>query len=60
MKMNIGLAKEGVEERLKNRGITRREFLKFCGSIAVIMGLDASYAPTTAEALTAPNRSSMV
>lgn len=60
MKMNIGLAKEGVEERLKNRGVTRREFLKFCGSIAVIMGLDASYAPKIAEALTAQKRPSVV
>lgn len=60
MKFQVGLARDGAEERLKDRGISRREFLKFCGSIAVVMGLDISYAPKIAEALTSKKRPSVV
>ncbi|HEU6438239.1 MAG TPA: twin-arginine translocation signal domain-containing protein, partial [Nitratidesulfovibrio sp.] len=39
MKISIGLGKEGVEERLAERGVSRRDFLKFCTAIAVTMGM---------------------
>ena len=42
MKFEIGLAKPNAEERLRNRGISRRDFLKFCGTVAAVMGLEAS------------------
>lgn len=51
MRFSVGLAKEGVEERLGKRGIERREFLKYCSVVAVAMGLGPSFAPKIAEAL---------
>ena len=58
MKFNVGLGKEGAEDRLKARGISRREFLKFCGVVAAAMGMEASYAREIAAALTAKRRPS--
>lgn len=52
MRFSVGLAKEGVEERLEKRGIDRRDFLKYCSAVAVAMGLGPSFAPKVAEALT--------
>lgn len=52
MRFSVGLAKEGVEERLEKSGVNRREFLKYCSAIAVAMGLGPSFAPKVAEALT--------
>jgi [NiFe] hydrogenase small subunit len=60
MKFEIGLAKPNVEERLKNRGISRRDFLKFCGTVAALMGMEASFAKEIAAALTAKKRPSVV
>lgn len=52
MRFSVGLAREGVEERLEKRGVNRREFLKYCSAVAVAMGLGPSFAPKVAEALT--------
>ena len=60
MKFNVGLGKEGAEDRLKARGISRREFLKFCGVVAAAMGMEASYAREIAAALTAKRRPSVI
>ena len=40
-----------LSERLEARGFTRRDFLKYCGSLAVMLGLAEAAAPQVAEAL---------
>ncbi|MGX8717972.1 MAG: hydrogenase small subunit [Desulfovibrio sp.] len=60
MQISIGLGKDGAEERLEKRGISRRDFLKFCSAVAVAMGMGPSFAPAIAKALTAPNRPSVI
>ena len=44
--------KEGVLSReLEVRGISRRDFMKYCGVVAAMIGLDATAAPQIAAAL---------
>ena len=44
--------KNGVLSReLEARGVSRRDFIKYCGTIAAMLGLDLSAAPQIAEAL---------
>lgn len=40
-----------LEDRLESNGFTRRDFLKYCGSLAVMLGLAESAAPQVADAL---------
>ena len=35
-------------ERLAKRGVSRRDFLKFCGSTAAVLGLSSTFVPTIA------------
>ncbi len=44
-------ATHGLVDALEARGVSRRSFLKFCGSLAVAAGLSASAAPRVANAL---------
>ncbi|MFO7718226.1 MAG: hydrogenase small subunit [Thermodesulfobacteriota bacterium] len=60
MKCSIGLGKDGVEERLAERGVSRRDFMKFCAGVAAFMGMEASMGPKIAEALTSKRRPSVV
>ncbi len=60
MRYSIGLGKDGVEERLAKHGISRRDFLKFCSTVAVTMGLAPSMAPSIAKALTQSKRPAVV
>ena len=60
MKISVGLGKEGAERRLEKRGVSRRDFMKFCTAVAVAMGMGPSFAPKVAEALTAAKRPSVV
>ncbi|MDI6691935.1 MAG: hydrogenase small subunit [Anaerosomatales bacterium] len=41
----------GLQERLESHGVTRRDFLKYCASIAALLGLSESAAPQVAAAL---------
>ncbi len=52
MRIAIGLGKEGAEERLEKKGVSRRDFLKFCTAVAVTMGMGPVFAPEVARALT--------
>lgn len=52
MRIAIGLGKEGAQERLERKGVSRRDFLKFCTAVAVTMGMGEAFAPAVAEALT--------
>ncbi len=60
MKLYVGLGRDGAEERLERRGVTRRDFMKFCTAIAAAMGMGPAFAPTVAEALTSKKRPSVV
>jgi [NiFe] hydrogenase small subunit len=60
MKFFVGLGKEDAEERLQKRGVTRRDFMKFCGTVAVAMGMGPAFAPKVAEALIGAGRPSVV
>jgi NiFe hydrogenase small subunit HydA len=42
-----------VPERLASKGVTRRDFMKFCGFMATVLGLPLSFAPRIAEAVAA-------
>ncbi len=46
------LETQRLEDALQARGVSRRDFLKFCGSIAAMLGLEASAVPQIAAALT--------
>jgi len=45
------MSEETVLKALENRGVSRRDFLKFCTAMAATLGLSASYIPKIAEAL---------
>jgi [NiFe] hydrogenase small subunit len=43
-------------ERLEQKGVTRRDFMKFCTFLTATMGLSASYVTKVAEVIAAPAR----
>ena len=51
MRFAVGLARDDVEKRLQERGIDRRQFLKYCTAVAVAMGMGPAFAPEVAKAL---------
>jgi [NiFe] hydrogenase small subunit len=44
------------EKRLEAKGVTRRDFVKFCTLVSATMGLTPSFVPKIAEALASPQR----
>lgn len=51
---------ETLGDRLEQHGVSRREFLEFCGSLAVVLGLEATAGAQLAHALTAVKRPSVI
>ena len=49
-----------ISEILHKRGVSRRDFLKFCTAITAAMSLPASFAPTVAQALDEVKRPTLV
>ena len=49
-----------LEERLKQQGISRRGFLKFCTAMASLMALPPTMATAIAEALAKAKRPSVI
>jgi hydrogenase small subunit len=47
-------------EHLEERGVSRREFLRFCGEIAAILGLGQLAGPSVAQALQSVKRPSVI
>jgi len=45
------MAENSIAEILKHRGVSRRDFLKFCTTMAATLALPASFVPKIAEAL---------
>jgi hydrogenase small subunit len=54
------LADETLGEHLERRGVDRRDFLKFCGQMSVMLGLGQSMIPRVAEALQQVKRPSVI
>lgn len=53
-------AGETLADRLQSRGVSRREFLDFCGRLAVVLGLGELAGPRLAHALQAVKRPSVI
>jgi hydrogenase small subunit len=47
----VGTCKNSFEQLLEQRGVTRRDFLKLCGGVAVALGLSEAMVPQIAQAL---------
>ena len=43
-------------ERLSERGVSRRDFMKYCGMLTATMGLSSSFVPKVAEVFAAPKQ----
>jgi hydrogenase small subunit len=54
------LAGETLGERLQSRGVSRRDFLEFCGRLAVVLGLGELAGPRLAHALQSVRRPSVI
>ncbi len=51
---------KSLEERLAKKGVSRRDFMKFCTLLSVTMGLSSSFIPKIAEALASAQRPPVV
>lgn len=60
MRVSIGLAKDDAEKRLEEKGVSRRDFMKFCAAVATALGMGPGAAAEVAAALTAKKRPSVV
>jgi [NiFe] hydrogenase small subunit len=49
-----------VPEMMEQKGVSRRDFMKFCGFMATVLGLPVSFAPKIAAAVTASKRPTVV
>ncbi len=52
----LWLAGADLDERLAEHGVTRREFMEYCGSLCVVLGIGKELAPKMANALLASAR----
>ena len=53
-------ADQTLGEHLESRGVSRRDFLEYCGKMSVLLGLGAMATPRLAEALSAVQRPSVI
>ena len=51
---------ETLGAHLEAHGVSRRDFLKFCGEMAVILGIGSTAAPRVAKALQSLKRPSVI
>lgn len=49
-----------LDKRLEQKGVTRRDFMKFCSTVAAAIGLGPAFGPKIAEALTAESKPPVV
>ena len=43
-------------ERMESKGVSRRDFMKFCTFLTATMGLSSSFVPKVAEVFAAPKQ----
>jgi len=55
-----GIGTKSINEVLEENGFSRRDFLKWAGTLAVTLGLPASFAPVVAEAAEVSDRMPVV
>ena len=60
LEQNLEKREYSVGEILKERGVSRRDFLRFCSAVTAAMALPASFAPKVAEALDEVKRPPLV
>lgn len=60
MKCYVGHGLDQVEERLEKRGVSRRDFMKFCTAVAAAMGMGPAFATKVSAALTAKKKPSVI
>jgi len=51
---------KSIERRLEQKGVSRRDFLKFCSLVSATMGLSSTFIPKIAEALVTAQRPPVV
>lgn len=51
MHIAVGLGKGKCQEKLESSGVNRRDFLKFCGAVAVTLGLGPGMGESVAQTL---------
>src|SRR5665647_3316310 len=51
---------ESLGQHLESRGVSRRDFVKFCGEMAVILGISSSGIPRIVKALESVKRPSVI
>lgn len=51
---------KSIDRRLEQKGVSRRDFLKFCSLVSATMGLSSTFIPRIAEALVAAPRPPVV
>ncbi len=54
------MSNTSVQYAVKERGLTRREFLKFCSTMAAVLALPRSYSTLIQETLEAPRRTPVI
>ncbi|GFK93098.1 Periplasmic [NiFe] hydrogenase small subunit [Fundidesulfovibrio magnetotacticus] len=60
MRVSIGLAKDDAEKRLEQKGVSRRDFMKFCAAVATALGMGPGAAGEVAQVLAASKRPSVI
>ena len=53
-------ASGSVEEELERHGVSRREFMEYCSSLCVVLGVGKTAAPKMAAAILADRRPSVI
>ncbi|MCE5244246.1 MAG: twin-arginine translocation signal domain-containing protein, partial [Desulfobacteraceae bacterium] len=51
---------KNLDQRLERKGVSRRDFLKYCTVISATLGLSSSFVPKIAEAIANPKRPPVV
>jgi hydrogenase small subunit len=51
---------ETLAEHLETRGVSRRDFMKFCGEMAIVLGFTSAFGPRIAKALEAVKRPTVI
>jgi len=60
LKHGLNKADGTIGEMLRARGVSRRDFLKFCSAVTAALALPASFAPRVAQALDEVKRPTLV
>src|ERR1041385_4947225 len=56
----VTLESDNLGDHLHAHGVSRRDFLEFCGRLAVVLGLSETLGPRVAHALQAAKRPSVI